>query len=154
MSTLADFYGGYWKSRTSSFGSWALGATPFGVARDIYRGYENAYENSHGGTRYALSQIPVLGKIKQYQDEKQKYNDEYENTGLDYRYSSSYGSSGIPLVNDLNNLARPARMVNKLSQMYGVEVQLDVIRARHALAIARTGEANAWTEYEKALRRY
>lgn len=102
---------------------------------EAWRSFERHFNNAHGGDRFDFSNDPFYGRIKRYQDERQKYDDYYNNTGKDQRYASNYSGNGFPFVNDtLSGLGvTPMKMAKTLSKMYGCDVLLDITKERKEL---------------------
>ena len=103
------------------------------------------YERSHGGLRYFLSQLPITGKIRRFNDTVREWEDTYRNTGHDPEYSTRYGSGGIPFLNDFAGLlTKPMKMVNSLAKMYGAEIELKIAKERFQTARQYGHNAELW----------
>ena len=149
MTRYDSFLGGYSRPRSHN------------PVKGYFDSINNLYDQAHGGFRYLLSQLPVSGKLRQFADTYQKWEDAYNNTGRDPNYSTAYGSGGIPFVNDaFNALAKPARMARTLAKMYGVEVELDLVKEKKELEQMRAVNgynyrvgshalADHWMEYQR-----
>lgn len=89
-----------------------------------YTMYRNVYNRSHGGTRYALSQVPIFGQMKQFEDNAQKYEDAYQNNGIDALYSSSYGGSA--LQTGAVGIGKTMKMARTLADVFTPDVSENV----------------------------
>lgn len=108
------------------------------------QGVDWLYEHAHGGLKYFLSQLPITGRIRQFEDTIEQWEDSYNNTGTDPRYSTRYGSAGIPFLNEFANAAKPVRMAKSLMKMYGAEIELDIAKERFATARQYGHNAELW----------
>lgn len=89
--------------------------------------YDKEYNSSHGGKRYALSQVPVLGWIKQLQDRMQYYQDYYDQTGKDVRYSQNYSGTNLNSLGGVSSGSlKPIGMARSLDRLYGCDVSENV----------------------------
>lgn len=102
---------------------------------DGWNGFQRHYRNSHGADRFDFANDPFYGRIMRYNAERQKAQDQYDNTGRDQNYASNYSNPGFPFVNDtMNGLGvSPAKMAKTLGKMYGCEVLLDLNKERKEL---------------------
>lgn len=149
MSSYASYLNGYRGFVGNPFLKWK-------------QGIDALYERSHGGLRYTLSQLPITGKFRQFNDTVRQWEDSYNQTGRDPNYSTRYGSGGIPFVNDaLNGLGlAPVKMAKHLAQMYGCEVELNLVKEKKELeqmravnrynyAVGSHALAEHWMDYQR-----
>lgn len=97
------------------------------IASPIWALYNKAYDESHGGNRYALSKVPILGYYKKFRDAMQQAEDTYNNTGKDPAYSTRFNGPGFESVYG-GALAGGGAvgMARSLSTVYTPEVIEDV----------------------------
>lgn len=111
----------YWdfiKSRVSSH-------NPVEWMYDIYKG---AYDDSHGGLRYTLSQIPFFSHLKKFEDTYKQWEDQYQNTGVDPAYSTVYNRTDLnAAINSGGVGGMASKMARSLSDVYSPEVVEDVM---------------------------
>lgn len=139
MGSYADFLGRY-KGRLGGLGGG--GSNPLVSLYNAINGFYNA---SHGGKRYALANLPVYGQIRNYIDQSHKAQDVYDRTGLDSPYIDRYQHTGTPLLSDLSNgLMKPMRMAKSLAKMYGVDVELDLVKEKQELERSKRETARAY----------
>lgn len=106
----------YWDLIQSRFTS----NNPIEWAYDFYK---KAYDDSHGGLRYGLSQIPFFGQLKRFEDSWQQWEDTYNNTGKDPVYSTRYGGNDLNSAVNVGGSSNPiSRMARSLSDVYSPDV--------------------------------
>lgn len=109
MSSYFDYLGSY--GRYVPF----IGGSEF-----LYRQYKKAYNNSHGGNRYLLSQIPGFGQRLSLEDAYRMKEDQYRNTGIDAEYVQRINNvDGGGLSSTASTAVKMAR---SLSEVYTPEV--------------------------------
>lgn len=147
MGSLYDFYTGLGRTGAN-----------FGIAGMLHR---YAYDHSHGGARYLLSQVPVLGQSVQMFDRAKYYEDVYKNSGVDPLYSQNYGSSGTATLGAIAaSGAKLGRMAKSLSGVYGADViencsaKIALERARQQTAFMYGQNADRWKSAWATKNRY
>lgn len=135
--------GAYSDFLSRRFSPGGLSDNRYGLFRDAF---DSLYNNAHGGYKYALSQLPVYGRDRQFRDTVKRWEDQYRNTGIDPQYSTAYGSGGLPYVNELTSAAKPQKMVNTLARMYTAEVELDLSKIRFLSNVESGKTAVKWKE--------
>lgn len=139
MVSYADFLGRY-NGRLGGFGGG--GSNPL---VSFYNALNGFYNNSHGSAKYALANLPIFGQIRNYIDQAHKAQDQYDRTHTDSPYIDRYIRSGTPGVSDIASGAlKPQRMVKSLAKMYGVEVELDLVKEKQELERSRRETARAY----------
>lgn len=98
-----------------------------GPAGFIHALYDKMYDESHGSSRYWLSQIPVLNTNRRMRDSAQEAQDRYDNTGIDERYSTRVGGySGSAIFGDVAGGTGLVGMARSLHDVYKPDVEEDV----------------------------
>lgn len=139
MGSYADWLGRY-NGRLGGLGGG--GSNPL---VSLYNGLNGLYNNSHGAKKYALANLPFFGRIRNYIDSAHKAQDQYDRTGIDSPYIDRYQSTGTPFVSELSDgLMKPLRMAKTLEKMYGVDVELDLVKEKKELEQSRRETARAY----------
>lgn len=116
MSSYSDFL--------RKYAGWMPGVSQ---AADLYDGYVDRYENSHGKERWLLGNVPFLSWAKRLEDKAQAAQDRYDNTGKDEAYSYRVDNSlSSALYSGLGLGTGIPRMATSLVSMYAPEVMENV----------------------------
>lgn len=139
MGSYADWLGRY-KGRLGGLGGG--GSNPL---VSLYNAFNGLYNNSHGASRYALANLPFFGRIRNYIDQAHKAQDQYDRTHTDSPYIDRYQRTGTPFLSDISDgMLRPTRMARTLAKMYGVDVELDLVKEKQELERSRRETARAY----------
>lgn len=121
-----------------------MGSNAFSNAYKFYQKLmDDLYDQSHGASKYALSQLPLSGYIRRQRDEGRRWEDSYNQTGIDPVYSSAYGHSGSAgLLGIFGGAAGVRRMARSLSEMHTPEVMEDCEFHKYRMARPQIGGKN------------
>ena len=139
MGSYADWLGRY-NGRLGGLGGG--GSNPL---VSFYNALNGFYNNSHGALKYALANLPFFGQIRNYIDQSHKAQDQYDRTHTDSPYIDRYQRTGTPFVSDLSSgVLKPQKMARSLAKMYGVDVELDLVKEKQELDHSRRETARAY----------
>lgn len=102
-------------------------ATSHNPVEWMYDLYKDAYDDSHGGFRYTLSQIPFFSHLKKFEDTFKQWEDQYQNTGTDPAYSTVYNRTDLnAAINSGGIGGMVSKMARSLSDVYNPDVIEDL----------------------------
>lgn len=118
MGSWLDFY----DDPFLRFNGHPFGLNPFQKSPPV-RIYDWLYDRAHGGDKYAISQVPLLGWWRRVRDSSREAQDYYDNTGEDPLYMSRYGGNAGSVSGIAGPLSRVPRMARSLSALYPAEIK-------------------------------
>lgn len=114
--------------------------------------YNYWYDNSHGGLKRALAEVPVLGNLRKKWDAIVSAEDYYRNTGEDPRYMSRYGANAGSVSGIAGPFGGVPRMARSLAGLYPAEVKENLELKYNTAKMYRESAdhwKSAWQEYNR-----